>query len=97
MNRSKINQKANRELKKLWKEKEIDYCEAGLPGCFGHGDLTNAHKHKRDWYKDKPDELLWNFHQVIRACLMCHIKMEADSELTKQIFQRIRGKEKWWG
>ena len=89
-----LNLKANRKLKKLFEEKEINYCELDLPhDCTAFMGLTNAHRHKRDWYKDKPEELLWSFNQVAKICLPGHMMIEADSEKTADLFIRLRGEE----
>lgn len=61
---TKINQKANRELKKLFEMEGVRSCELKLPGCTGNMFLTFAHRHKRNWYKDKPDSMLWKRVQV---------------------------------
>lgn len=89
MNRTAINRKANIELKKLFLDKGIYWCEV----CGKAYILSFAHRHKRKWYYDKPNELLWDFNQVIIVCLICHDKMEKDSELTEQKFMSLRGEE----
>ena len=94
MNRTKINQKANREIKKLFEEKKVyGICEVHLSNCLGNMFLTYAHRHKRRWYYDKPDELLWDFKQVILLCVHCHEILEKDKQLTEQIFLQVRGEE----
>ena len=89
MNRTKINREANIRLKKIFEDLGIRWCE----NCGKPYILSFAHRHKRKWYYDKPDEMLWNLKQVILACLICHDKMEKDSKLTEEIFMRLRGKE----
>lgn len=84
-------QKLNRTLKELFIYKGISYCEAQLPGC-NNFNLTFAHRHKRRWYQNNQD-LLSDYQQVILACLKCHMKMEADADLTKIVFERKRGPE----
>jgi len=92
MNRTKINQKANREMREQCYEKEIYYCEARISnGCWRA--VTYAHRHKRNWYKDKSNGMLWNYKQWILACPLCHEKMEKDKKLTEEIFLRLRGEE----
>ena len=89
MNRTEINKKANIEIVKQAKAKGIMYCEI----CGSTIGLTRMHRHKRRWYYDKPDKLLWNRKQWIVACIHCHEKMEEDKELTEKIFLELRGKE----
>lgn len=93
------NRDANQELDKIYAEKGIDYCELRLSlQCLGkekysNGELlklTYAHRHKREWYKDKPS-LLYSFYETVRACLACHMKIEHDSKLTNQMFDKLRG------
>lgn len=90
MNRTKINLKANKEIKKQIDKKQIYFCEA-CGKIFRW--LTVAHRHKRTYYYDKSDKLLWNYKQWIVACIHCHEKMEEDKELTEKIFLELRGKE----
>jgi len=59
MNRTKTNNKARREIAKQVKELNLDFCEIRLPGCNGLF-LASVHRHKRRWYYDKPDCLLWD-------------------------------------
>lgn len=89
MNRSKVNKKANREIKKQAVERNIFRCEI----CCSTNWITIAHRHKRRWYYDKPDELLWDYNQWIIACIDCHSKIEKNKELTEKIFLENRGKE----
>lgn len=87
--RGKINIEANRKLKQIYQEKDIKYCEAGLPKCMIGFGLSFAHRHKRNWYYDKP-ELLSDFNQTILACAYCYGEMEKDNNLTKEVFQCLR-------
>lgn len=89
-----LNTKANQKLARLWVDEEIDYCELPLPhNCTGWMGLTNAHRHKRIWYKDKPEHLLWSFNQVARICLPGHMMIEHDKEKTADVFYKLRGEE----
>lgn len=90
---TKLNSKQNRELKKLFLAKDIRYCEARLIEDCSPMTITFAHRHKKHWYLDKPDELRWSYNQVIGACLNCHNVLEVDSELTEKVFGRLRGKD----
>jgi hypothetical protein len=90
MNRTKINKIANSKLRILFYDKEIYLCEARLNGCQYDWILSFAHRHKRRWYYDKPDKLLWDFGQVILCCLHCHEILEKDSKLTEEIFTKLR-------
>jgi 5-methylcytosine-specific restriction endonuclease McrA len=90
MNRTEINKKANIEIDKQALALEITYCEI----CGSTFGLTRMHRHKRLWYKDKPDHLLWRIDQWMIACLHpCHEFYEKDAEATEEIFMRIRGEE----
>lgn len=94
MNRTKINQKANRELKKLFLNKGIIYCELKFPGCTNLWATSFCHRHPRLWYYDKPDELLWDYRQVILGCIHDHkILDEMSKEKKEEIFLRLRGEE----
>lgn len=90
MNRTAINRKANGILRKLFHDKGITTCEI----CGENFFLSFAHRHKRRWYYDKPVKLLWDFNQVIIACILCHNDIEKSKELTEQTFLKLRGDEK---
>jgi 5-methylcytosine-specific restriction endonuclease McrA len=87
LTRTQLNKKANRELEKLWIDKDITVCE--VSGCTNMN-LTNAHRHKRVWYRGKPDHLLWDYEQVARICSNCHQKLEKDKTATEALFNKIR-------
>lgn len=84
----KININSNRKLKKLFEEKNIVRCEV----CGSTYMLSFAHRHKRVWYRSCPD-LLSSFNQVLLLCIPCHEKIEYDTEATKELFLKKRGKE----
>ena len=84
----RINIKANKQLKELFYENEITFCEM----CGTTWGLTFAHRHKRIWYRSKP-ELLSDANQVLLLCLECHQKLEADPKLTESMFMDLRGEE----
>lgn len=89
---TKLNQKEARELKKLWLAKDVRWCEYDQPHDCNFGLFpTNAHKHKKHWYLDKPDELRWSYNQVLRLCVNSHNLIEYDREKTLEIFERLRG------
>lgn len=92
MNRTKINAKANREIKKICQKNDWRFCQINLDGCAGEAHAP-AHRHKRVWYYDKPDYLLWDVGQWLPACQNCHVKIESDKELTEKIFFEKRGDE----
>ena len=74
-----INQRASRELEKLRREHGIETCELRLPGCLKRMYVAPAHRHKRNWYKEgkfEHIELLWDYKQVIWACVGCHTNYE---------------------
>lgn len=85
----RANLKANQKIKELGLP---DYCEMRLEGCLGNWPMTNAHRHKRSWYKGDV-ELLSDYKQVVRACTICHGKTEHDRELNDEVFDRLRGEE----
>jgi len=87
--------KANIEADKRLKTTlgDIDYCEVRLDAeCLKRIYLTNAHRHKRSWYKGDV-ELLSDRKQVVIACVNCHNTMEFVPELTEEVFIRLRGEE----
>jgi len=84
----KLNQKANKALKKTFEEAEIVYCEL----CGTHSWLSFAHRHKRRWYRGR-SELLSDFNQVMLLCMGCHMKLESDKNLTEETFLKYRGEE----
>lgn len=81
--------KIRQSLKKEFTEKGITQCEVHLTGCFGAGMLTFAHRKKRRFYKNA--EELGQFNEVVLACVNCHVKLEQDAELTKEVFENLRG------
>ena len=76
------------KIKRMFLEKGITFCELKLEGCM-NWPLQIAHRHKRVYYKDKP-ELLYDFGEVALACQLCHSKIEGDRELTEEVFNKIR-------
>jgi hypothetical protein len=92
-NRTFLNKKANIELKKLFEQKDIKTCELRFTGCMNNYYLNFCHRHKRKWYYDKPDELLWDFSQVVLGCQQCHELIEGSKELTEIMFKKLRGVE----
>jgi len=80
------------KLKKIYEEKGVTTCELRLPGCLNYMYLGFAHRHKRRWYKLKP-ELLDDYNQTVLACVKCHERIEYDKELTATQFRRLRGEE----
>ena len=88
----KINIKANILLKKLFEENDIRSCEINLPGCMKTFALSYAHRHKRIFYRSQPEKLS-EWKQAILSCIRCHQICEADSELTEDIFMKLRGEE----
>lgn len=86
------NDEINKKLKKMFEEKGILSCEIKRKNCNKTYGLTWAHRHKRNWYLGR-QELLSDFNQVALACLNCHIEIEQNKELTKEIFERLRGRD----
>jgi len=89
MNRTSINRKADKEITRQAVNRGIIRCEI----CGSNSWLTRMHRHKRLWYYDKPDELLWDYKQWIIACIKCHDHYEDDREGTEKIFSELRGEE----
>lgn len=85
----KINQASNAKLKKMFTNIGITSCE----NCGSTYNLGFAHRHKRVWYRGKP-ELLSSFNQVILLCnFPCHDGIEYDRDATEAMFMRLRGEE----
>ena len=93
MNRTAINKRANKEIARIVRDKNINFCQIHLPGCNGLF-LAAAHRHDRRWYYDKPDELLWDESQWMLGCQYCHTKIDHDKELREKIFLREGGEGK---
>lgn len=54
--------------------------------------LQFVHRHKRAWYKGDVEKLA-DVKQVVVGCQVCHEKIEHNEELTKEIFNKLRGNE----
>lgn len=78
-------------LTKTYQKKGITQCELHLEGCWRYNTLSFAHRHKRRYYKGT--DMLWTFNQTILACIPCHQKIEYDSDLTEEIFEKLRGED----
>ena len=80
-----------KELKQLFEDKGITECEIRLTDCWRNNALSFAHLHKRDWYRNKERKhLLWDFSQVILACVPCH--QIFDYDISKDEFNSIFAK-----
>ena len=88
---AEINLEANKKLDKIYKERGIDECEIRMFGCWINKHVNYAHRHKRFWYKSRP-ELLSEFNETILACNNCHQKIEYNGELTEKLFVELRDK-----
>lgn len=88
----KRNILANKKLKQEYLRRGITTCEAKLNGCMRDFGLSFHHRHKRHWYRDKP-ELLSDFNQTILVCANCHHLLETDRKLTEEIFNKLRQPE----
>jgi hypothetical protein len=91
MSKSDKNKQARRYIAQISEKHNITSCEIRLNGCLNTFGIAPAHRHKRRWYLDKPDFYLWNLNQWVAACQYCHNKIEHDSDLTKEVFNRLRG------
>lgn len=85
---------ANIEANKILKSKlrGTDYCEIMLAGCLFNWPLQFCHRKKRAFYKGDV-ALLSDPNQVVVGCQNCHERIEHDAELTKEVFDRLRGPE----
>lgn len=86
----RANLEANKKIKVMLAG--VERCEMRLLGCLDRMFLTNAHRHKRAWYKGDV-ELLSDYRQVVRACVNCHDRTEHDRELNDEVFLKLRGNE----
>jgi len=84
----RINTNANKILKELFEYNEIYRCEL----CQSIFFLHPHHRHKRLWYRGKP-ELLSTYNQAVLLCAKCHDEAERNKEYSKKIFLRLRGEE----
>jgi len=83
------NIKARKMIATIAEEKGLTRCEIQLQGCTQTWPLAPAHLHKRAWYQGDA-ELLADYNQWVVACNTCHNTIEHNSELTKQVFERLR-------
>lgn len=86
-------EKARKELKWLFLNKNITTCEVGWEGCTHNDFLSFHHRHKRSFYDTHPD-LLGEFSQVLLLCTSCHHLLEYDKVLSDAKFEQFRGDEK---
>jgi hypothetical protein len=85
--RSNINKKARKKIAEIAKKYNLTRCAIRLDGCSGEANHP-AHRHKRAWYYDKPEEFLWDIKEWLPACINCHMKIEKDNKLTEEIFEK---------
>ena len=78
--------KASDELEEIYLEKGIVTCELRFEGCWINNALHFAHRYKRN---DPRCE--HTFKGTILACTSCHGKIEYDSDLTIEVFEKLRG------
>jgi len=94
----RANMEANRRIKVIAEQDELNYCELSRLGmkefsdCLGKFTLASAHRHKRAFYKGDP-ELLSDKSQWVKACSICHNRIEHDKKLTEIVFAMLRGPE----
>lgn len=88
--RTQVNRLANQKLEQLKIEKDIRHCEF----CPTQA-VTNAHRHPRVWYYDKPFKVMYSWEQVLFLCMTHHTKMDDRSKTTEEekeeIFINLRG------
>lgn len=81
------------KLKKEYAAKGIVRCEIRKFGvCWVNNALGFVHRHKRNWYYDKPGKL-GEFNQTLLGCNPCHDSIEYDKEETERLFMKLRGPE----
>lgn len=85
----KRNSDANRKLKKLFQDKGITRCEIGMVGCWYSNALGFAHRKTRRHYYATPEKL-YDFNEVIMACVICHQYIEGNKEATEYYFKKLR-------
>lgn len=76
---------AKKILDRIYKKKGIYYCELRFKGCFPSWTLAYAHRYRRT---DPRSE--HTFEGTIRACSNCHQKLDADKDLTEEMFRKLR-------
>ena len=100
MKQTKINIKANKKIAQLWIDNDIQFCEV-CPVLYRLGHLdwgclfasSNAHRNNRIWYYSHP-ERLWEFKQVVRACIPSHNFIDNEMpEIKEQVFIELRGEQ----
>lgn len=95
----RINIRANKKIKEMFLKKGIDRCEA-CPVLHKLGHLnwqclqasSNAHRHSRIEYRKNLNKL-YDYKQVIRACIPSHKFMDENKEVREQVFLVLRGEE----
>lgn len=95
----RINAKANNKIAQMWIDRDIRYCEV-CPVLHKMNLLdwqclqasSNAHRHGRVWYRSDP-ELLWDYNQVVRACIKSHQYIDENPKVREAVFLLLRGKE----
>jgi len=80
------------KLKGIYLEKGIQYCEARLDDCMINFGLSFHHRHKRIWYKMKPErkKLLTDFNHTIIVCAKCHSTLEWNRKKHRELFNKLR-------
>jgi|GEM_PF-1930430 len=90
--RTKAWNRDRAKLKKEYEAKGITRCELRRSVCWVNNALGFVHRHKRNWYLDKPGKL-GTFNQTLLGCNPCHDEIENDKEETERIFMEKRGPE----
>lgn len=73
------------ELKKEYESRGITTCEAKLAPCWSNNGLSFAHRYKR---RDPRCE--HTYQGTLIVCIPCHQLMEYNSNLTEELFNRLR-------
>lgn len=95
----RINAKANRKIKQMWIDKDIRFCEV-CPVLAEMGYLdwkclqasSNAHRRGRVDYRSDPEKL-WDFNQVVRACMKAHRFIDEHQDIREEVFKKLRQEE----
>lgn len=77
--------KARKKLKEIYEEKGITSCELRFGGCWRTNALSFAHRYKRGDARCEH-----TFEGTILACVPCHQKIEYDSKLSEEMFNKLR-------
>jgi len=84
MNRTKMNQEANRRMHQWCEENGVTRCEL----CGNDYFLSYAHRSKRRYYNSVKE--LSDPNEFLLLCVPCHQKIEYSKEKTEEAFKKLR-------